>query len=106
METGRITTNPKGADQFVILDLWLEYLVNTKVLEEYPDEYKESSDLMVKLFTRVRAAVVDFIGSLTVAEIHALRPELPEKLKEHLSEMFKTKKIDLREVIIKEFIIQ
>ena len=101
-----ITTNPKGADQLVILDLWLEYLVSKKVLEDFPEEYKESSDLMVKRFTRVRAAVVDFVGSMTVAEIHAIRPELSEKLKEHLSEMFKKQKIELREVIIKEFIIQ
>jgi len=106
METGRITTNPKGSEQFVILDLWLEYVVSEKVLEDHHEEYKEESDLMEKLFTRVRAEVISFVGSLTVEQINAIRPELPEKLREHLSDMFKKNKIKLREVIIKEFIIQ
>ncbi len=103
-ETGRIMTNPKDAAEYLaIVDLGLEY----RVTEDYPmEKLKEDGPLMQKIMARIRGVVTQTLGSKTVPELHNERVLLAEHFLKELRPVFKDQKIFLREVIVKEFLIQ
>lgn len=102
--TDRITTNPANSiTKLVIVNLGLEYRIKPDLPEE---EFKEESPLMLKLMVRIKAAVLQRIGSMGVEELVRQRSELPEIFKKDLQPIFNENQMYLRAVYLKEFLIQ
>ena len=102
IETGRITTNAKASEKFVVVNLGLEFSTK-EPLESGEDGENQLSPI---LNAKIKGAVNQIIGSLTVEEIHTSRDTLPEIFRAELLKIFKKKDIRLKDVIIQEFIIQ
>lgn len=95
VETGRITTNPKFSDKFVVVNLGLE--VKSK---------EHSNELEPALLAKIRGVVNSTFANMTVDEIHSRRDSLDIIFLNNLKPVFKKEKKLLSEVIIQEFIIQ
>lgn len=103
IETDKIITNPKGSSKFVVINLGLEYKFKPDVPET---EQTPDSDLMRKVMAKLKALVIQDLGSHTLEEISNQRAEYNTTLRDKLRPIFKESKIFLRNVYIVEFIIQ
>jgi len=106
--TGRITTNPRGSTDLVVVDLGLEFKFEGEAPK--PKE-KETSILPEKLMARIKGTVNSIIGSYSSEQLNQNRDTLVVIFKDKLKEIFKSiliedKKILLKNVYITEFIIQ
>jgi flagellar basal body-associated protein FliL len=106
VKTGRITTNPKGSSQFVVLNLGFEFRMKNKDNEWIEAEVTEEDPMVKHAMSKAKGAVNQVLGSMTVDELHNKRSEMPLILKEKLKDTFKKYRILLKDVIIEEFIIQ
>ncbi len=108
METGRITTNPRGSTQFVVVNLGISY--RDKSAEEEAkkkDKNEETDDKKRKFEALIRNAINNQIGDMTVAELQQIRRDsLRSIFKESLTPVFINNRIFLRDVILVEYIIQ
>jgi hypothetical protein len=100
-ESGRITTNPKNSENFIVLNLGLEY--RFKTLESKP---KEGEGLSPKMLAQVKGAVNRIIGGLSIDELHAKRDSLTIIFIKEMKPTFKANQMFLKNVILQEFIIQ
>jgi len=116
-ETGRITTNPKSSDQFVIVDLAILYIIrDQETLEEIHAEKAEaggshSGEEDHSLFThkqriRIKGTINNILGSYTSEQLFAQRDSLPSIFKKGLSVIINNHQMKVKEVIVQEFIIQ
>lgn len=104
IETGRITTNPKGSTSFVILNLGLEY--REKHSEEGGGGGHGGGDGGPDpVMARVKGVINSTIGSFTVEELQD-REALRVKLRDEIRKVYKKHKIYLRDVVLVEFLIQ
>jgi flagellar basal body-associated protein FliL len=106
VKTGRITTNPKGSSQFVVLNLGFEFRMKNKDNEWVESEVTEEDPMVKHAMSKAKGVVNQVLGSMTVEELHSKRSEMPLILKEKLKDTFKKYRILLKDVIIEEFIIQ
>ncbi len=113
METGRITTNPKGASSiFVVMNFGLEF----KKMDPENEELKGFADahgklnledpVFIKLNAKIKGKINQFAASYTDVELQEKRTELPELLKKELRSVFKDYELVLGSVTVLEFIIQ
>ncbi len=113
LETGRITTNPKGeASVFVVVNFGMEF----KKLDPDNEELKKiagaegevdhENPIMKKLMATMRGKLNNMLASYTKDELLAKRGELPEMVKKELKPIFKEYELALGNVTIQEFIIQ
>lgn len=116
-ETGRITTNPKNSDKFIIINLGIDYVVkNEEALEEIKEELAAHSggheeEGAPSLFThkkkiRIKGKINSILGSFSVDQLFAQRDSLPSIFKKGLSEVINNHQMKIREVIVQEFMIQ
>lgn len=112
METGRITTNPKGAASvFVVVNFGFEFRLMDKDKSEYKTLVKEGTvnmehPIMRKMMARIRSTLNKMIASYTKEELLEKRPEIPELVKKELRPVFRDYELQLINVTIQEFIIQ
>lgn len=112
METGRITTNPKGAASvFVVVNFGFEFRLMDKENSEYKTLVKEGAvnmehPIMKKMMARIRSTLNNMIASYTKEELLEKRPEIPELVKKELRPVFRDYELQLVNVTIQEFIIQ
>lgn len=112
VETGRITTNPKGSSSFVVINLGLVYRDKGEAAQESGghEEGKGTPDVSIKdpqLEALIRQTINNRIGEMPVEEIQMLpRDSLITMFKQDLSPVFKGGSKYLRSVILKEFIVQ
>lgn len=113
METGRITTNPKGAASvFVVVNFGLEFKKmdpdneELKALAGKEGELNMEHPIMKKLMAKMRGVLNNMIGSYTQDELLAKRAELPELVKKELKPIFRDYELSLGSITIQEFIIQ
>jgi hypothetical protein len=85
------------------VNLGLEYRIKPDLPEE---EFEAETPLMQKLMIRVKAAVLQKIGSMGVEELVRQRGELPEMFKKVLQPIFNENQMYLRAVYLNEFLIQ
>ena len=102
IETGRITTNAKSSDKFVVLNLGLEFKAQG---EEEPSE-KEGGTLSPIMNAKIKGTINGIIGSMAIEDLQAKRDSLSFIIKDRLKPVFKSNKMFLKDVIIQEFIIQ
>lgn len=115
-ETGRITTNPKSSEKFVIVNLAIEYIVkNEESLEEINaelaahgggDDEGDPSLFTHKKKIRIKGKINSMLGGLSVDELFAKRDSLPSIFKEGLAEVINDHHMKVKDVIIQEFMIQ
>lgn len=103
LELGRITTNPKGANKFVVVSVGCVYREKGEIKKE---DLKPESEFMRKLLAKSKSVIINEIGSTTVEEIQNKRPNLESIFRDRLKPVFKERQLFLREVIINEFILQ
>jgi flagellar basal body-associated protein FliL len=104
LTTDRITTNPANSiSKLIVVNLGLEYRIKPDLPEE---EFEAETPLMQKLMIRVKAAVLQKIGSMGVEELVRQRGELPEMFKKVLQPIFNENQMYLRAVYLNEFLIQ
>lgn len=112
METGRITTNPKGAASvFVVVNFGLEFKKMDPDSEELKTLAKEGAvnlehPLMRKLGARMRGILNNMLASYTQQELLDKRQEMPELVKKELKPIFRDYELLLGNITIQEFIIQ
>jgi len=112
LETGRITTNPKGAASvFVVVNFGFEFKKmdpKNKELETFAKEGAVNMEhpVIKKMMARIRSTINNLIASYTKEELLAKRPELPEIVKKELKPIFRDYELMLGNVTIQEFIIQ
>ncbi|MCX8054363.1 MAG: SPFH domain-containing protein [Ignavibacteria bacterium] len=112
METGRITTNPKGAASvFVVVNFGFEFRLMDKENDEYKTLVKEGAvnmehPIIKKMMARIRSTLNNMIASYTKEELLEKRPEIPELVKKELRPVFRDYELQLVNVTIQEFIIQ
>lgn len=113
METGRITTNPKGQSaMFVVVNLGLEFKLmdaeNEGLAEMMDKEGKLNmeSPITKKLMARIRGSINELLASYTEADLQTNRPKIPELIKQQLKPIFRDFELTLGNVTIQEFIIQ
>ncbi len=103
LELGRITTNPKASNKFLVVNIGCIYKTGKDFEKE---NEKPESDYMKKLISKTKSVIINEIGSMSVEDIQAKRPNLESIFRDRLKPIFKDKQIFLREVIINEFILQ
>ncbi|MCL5991675.1 MAG: hypothetical protein M1419_06185 [Bacteroidetes bacterium] len=107
MSTGRITTNPSMSNQFVVVDLGLDFYVNEEQMKEIKKEKPEESPLMLRPLSSVKGEVNNLLGSMTVQELQSIRRDtLQRMINAKLTRVFLSNKMVLKEAILQEFIIQ
>ncbi|MFP4526929.1 MAG: hypothetical protein ACLFQX_00150 [Candidatus Kapaibacterium sp.] len=106
VKTGRITTNPKGASQFIVLNLGLEFRLKNKDNDWVEEPIDPEDPMVMHMLSKVKGIVNQVLGTMTVQELHDKRSEMPLILKEKLKETFVQYRMFLREVVIEEYIIQ
>ncbi len=94
-ETGRITTNPKNSDRFVVVNLGIEFKSKEKLEELEP-----------ALLAKIRGTINSTFANMTIDEIHSQRDSLNIIFQNNLKPIFQKEKKLISEVIIQEFIIQ
>ncbi len=107
ISTGRITTNPSMSNQFVVVDIGIDFYVNDEQMKEIKKEKPEESPLMLRPLSSVKGAVNNLLGSMTVQELQSVkRDSLQGAINARLSQVFLSNKMVLKEAILQEFIIQ
>lgn len=108
METGRITTNPRGSTQFVVVNLGISYRDKTSEDDgKKKEKNDEPDDKKRKFEALIRNAINNQIGDMTVSELQQIRRDsLRSIFKESLTPVFVSNRIFLRDVILVEYIIQ
>ena len=113
METGRITTNPKGGvSVFVVVNFGLEF----KKMDDSNKDLRNLADkdgivnlehpIMKKMQARIRGILNNMIASYTQSELLDMRPTLSDKVRNELRGIFREYELLLGNVTIQEFIIQ
>lgn len=103
IQTGRITTNPANTiKKFIVTDLGFEY----KIKPEYEEHYKEDSDNMNRFMTQIKSHINKYLGSRNLEELVTERADLDYNMKIELQPIFKKNKMYLKQVYIKEFLVQ
>jgi len=117
-ETGRITTNPKNSDKFVIIDLAIIYIVkDQETLEEIHAEKaadgggahsgeEDHSLFSHKQRIRIKGTINNILGSYSDEELFSQRDSLPNIFKQGLAGIIDDHRMKVKEVIVQEFIIQ
>lgn len=115
-ETGRITTNPKNSDKFVIINLALIYVIkDNETLEEIHakkagggghGEEEDHSLFSHKQRIRIKGTINNILGSYSAEQLFAQRDSLPEIFKDGLAKVINNHQMKIKEVIVQEFIIQ
>ncbi len=112
METGRITTNPKGSPSvFVVVNFSIEFKKmdpdnsNLKTLAKGSTVDMEHP-FMKKLMAKLRGVLNNMLASYTQQELLDKRQELPDMVKEALKPIFREYELALGDVAMQEFIIQ
>jgi hypothetical protein len=113
-ETGRITTNPRSSQRFVVLNLGMffsEYPKAEGEEEEAKEEHKaegpESFSPYGKKFDgMVKNIINSQIGSMSLEELLIPRDSLTLLFKQKLRPLFGQQEARLKEVAIIEFIVQ
>lgn len=104
VETGRITTNPRGTTkQFVVINLGLIYMTKP---EESKGHETASKELQPTTVARIRHGVNMTLGRYSADELKLRQDSLPYFFKEQLKPIFRQGKMLLKDVIIQEIIIQ
>ena len=113
IETGRITTNPKGSTQFVVLNLATLYIPKDEgalaAINKENGKTKEGEGTppaFVQTMIRVKGVVNSVLGSMTVEELQGNRDSLRKVFAKEFKELFLEKKCIVMDVIIQEFMIQ
>ncbi|HOK14642.1 MAG TPA: flagellar basal body-associated FliL family protein [Candidatus Kapabacteria bacterium] len=112
IETGRITTNPKGAASvFVVVNFGFEFRLMDKDNKELKTLVSEGAVNMEhpairKMMARIRSTINNLIASYTKEELLNKRAEIPELVKKELRPFFRDYELLLVNVTIQEFIIQ
>ncbi|TAL68815.1 MAG: hypothetical protein EPN82_09085 [Bacteroidetes bacterium] len=107
LSTGRITTNPSMSNQFVVVDIGLDFYVNDEQMKEIKKDKPEESPLMLRPLSSVKGAVNNLLGSMTVQELQSVRRDsLQGAINSKLVQVFLSNKMVLKEAILQEFIIQ
>ncbi len=112
METGRITTNPKGAASvFVVVNFGFEFKKMDKENKELKTLVNEGAvnmehPVIRKMMARIRSTINNMIASYTKEELLNKRPEITELVKKELRPIFRDYELLLVNVTIQEFIIQ
>ncbi len=102
-ETGQITTNPKGSDKFVVINLGLEFRIKEEIEH---GEGEDGSIIPKRVNARLQGKINSTLGSMTEQDLHSKRDSLPAIFKERLKPVFKKNDMYLRDVILQRFIIQ
>jgi flagellar basal body-associated protein FliL len=117
-ETGRITTNPKNSDKFVIINLAILYIVkDQETLEEIKAEKaaeggggegegEDNSLFSHKQRIRIKGTINNILGSYSDEQLFAQRDSLPSIFKRGLAGIIDDHRMKVKEVIVQEFIIQ
>jgi hypothetical protein len=105
-QTGRITTNAKNSDQFVVLDLGIMFTPEGEGESGGGHGGPAKDPLPDKLKSMIKGSVNNVIGSMTVDEIQQKRDSLSFIFYDKLRKIFYTNKMVLNEIVIQEFIIQ
>ncbi|MCX6155805.1 MAG: hypothetical protein NT007_16795 [Candidatus Kapabacteria bacterium] len=101
-KTGRITTNPKGSDRFVVINLGIEFR-SKEPLEGGTKENPFSE----KMFGRIQSVVNGVLGSMSIDELQSKRDSLHFVFKDKLKPVIQAQKeCFLRGVDVIEFILQ
>jgi len=112
METGRITTNPKGSSSvFVVVNFGFEFKKmdnDNKELKTLVNEGAVNMEhpVIKKMMARIRSTLNKMIASYTKEELLEKRHEIPELVKKELRPIFRDYELLLVNVTIQEFIIQ
>lgn len=112
METGRITTNPRGAASvFVVVNFGFEFKKMNDDNKELANLAKEGAvnmehPVIKKMMARIRSTINNMIASYTKEELLEKRKELPEMVKKELRPIFRDYELLLGNVTVQEFIIQ
>lgn len=100
-ESGRITTNPKNSEKFVVINLGIEYYMS----EDAPAAEGEKG-LPPKILAYVKGSVNQTIGSMSAEDVHMKRDSLASIFQKILTPTLKKEKMNLKNIIMQEFIIQ
>lgn len=113
LETGRITTNPKGSTQFIVINLATIYIPKDEdaleALNKENGKVKEGEGVppaFTQTMIRAKGVVNSVLGSMTVEELQSNRDSLRKVFVKEFKELFGEKKCIVRDVIIQEFMIQ
>lgn len=112
-ETGRVTTNPRASQRFVVLNLGMFFskISTGEEEEEAPKEEGKGKDESFSPFGKkfdgmVKNIINSQIGNMTLEELQIPRDSLTLLFKEKLKPLFSQKETRLKEVAIIEFIVQ
>jgi flagellar basal body-associated protein FliL len=101
-KTGRITTNPKGSDRFVVINLGIEF----RSKNDLEGSTKESP-LPEKMVGKIQGVVNGVLGSMTIEELQSRRDSLQSIFKVKLKPVIQSQKdVFLRNIDIIEYILQ
>lgn len=103
--SGRITTNPRGSDRFVVVDLAFEF-TKKEGAEEGESHGGEKGGFSPKMLALIKGSVNKSIGMMTVEDIQASRDTLDKIFFTSMKPIFKKDHKTLKQVIIQEFILQ
>lgn len=108
LETGRITTNPSGSTQFVVVNLGIFYApIKAKSEESESEEGKIDPEAKTKrLNALIKHQINSQIGDMDIYSLQISRDSLMMKFKHRLEPSFKMEGLKLRDVILVEFIVQ
>lgn len=110
IRSGRITTNPQGSSQIILLDLGMEFRAKEDD-ERFPDgevvKDMETKPEFARMLANVKGKINSMLGSFTVQDLYEThRDTLTKKFKETLKPVFRKEKLYLRDIILMEFLIQ
>lgn len=108
IETGKIIANPKGSTKFAVVNLALDFRVSEKDERFEPEaEITAENPIINKLLIMVNDKINAKITSLTVDDFYNMGSDsLRNLFKQELNAVFLKNKLFLREVYLKEYLIQ
>ncbi len=106
METGRITTNPSGGQQFVVVNLGLFYKLDIKNKDNDDSKGSDPELKSQRLNALIKHKINTQIGDMDILSLQAPRDSLTAIFKDKLTSAFELEGYYLKDVILVEFIIQ
>jgi len=108
IETGKIIANPKGSTKFAVVNLALDFRISEKDERFDPEaEITSENPIISRLLIMVNDKINGKITSLTVDDFYNMGSDsLRNLFKEELVPIFLKNKLFLREVYLKEYLIQ